>query len=399
MSQTTGIGGQSTSLQKANARRKHDAPAPSLLERWQTHNAGSIDWWLLALTLVLLCLGLIMVLSASGVVGERLADDKYLFFRRQLMFAGVGLVGIWVLASIPRDILNKLAYPALFAAFVLLLLCLSPMGTRVNGASRWIPIGPFSLQPMEFARIALVLYLAYFMSTKQPLVRTFSKGVIPPFAVTGVLCCLLLLQPDFGGAVIMVALLFFMCLVGGTRFIYLFCALAMAGIAAGALVLYSPYRVRRLLAFLDPFEDALDSGYQLVQSLFALGSGGFFGVGMGNSMQKMMYLPEAHNDFIMAVVGEELGFIGITLIMLLFAMLFARCYRIVMGQENLRDKLTAFGLTLILALGAALNLAVVMGMAPPKGVSMPFISYGGSSLIASMACIGLLLNYSRTMRE
>ncbi len=165
------------------------------------------------------------------------------------------------------------------------------------------------------------------------------------------------------------------------------------------LVMIEPYRMRRLLAFIDPFKDALDTGYQLVQSLYALGSGGLFGMGMGNSMQKMLYLPEAHNDFIMAVVGEELGFIGVTLIMLLFAMFFTRCYRIIMGQSVLRDRLTAFGITLVIALGAVLNLAVVLGMAPPKGVAMPFLSYGGSSLIASMICVGLLLNYSRTSRE
>ncbi len=229
--------------------------------------------------------------------------------------------------------------------------------------------------------------------------RTFIKGIIPPFAVTGVICCLLLLQPDFGGAMVMVTLLFFMCLVGGTRFLYLFLTLGLTLGSAVMLVMIEPYRMRRLLAFIDPFKDALDTGYQLVQSLYALGSGGLFGMGMGNSMQKMLYLPEAHNDFIMAVVGEELGFIGVTLIMLLFAMFFTRCYRIIMGQSVLRDRLTAFGITLVIALGAVLNLAVVLGMAPPKGVAMPFLSYGGSSLIASMICVGLLLNYSRTSRE
>ena len=348
---------------------------------------GPMDWWLAAVVLTLLCIGLLMVLSTSGVIGERLAGDKYLFFKRQLIFAGAGGVSLIAAAWLPRRVIDGLAYPALFLAFLLLLACITPFGLRVNGASRWIPVGSFSLQPMEFARIALVLYLAYFMSTKQELVKTFIKGVIPPFAVTGVICCLLLLQPDFGGAMVMVTLLFFMCLVGGTRFLYLFLTL---GLTLGSAA---------MLAFLDPFKDALDTGYQLVQSLYALGSGGLFGLGMGNSMQKMLYLPEAHNDFIMAVVGEELGFIGITLIMLLFAMFFARCYRIIMGQSVLRDRLTAFGITLVIALGAVLNLAVVLGMAPPKGVAMPFLSYGGSSLIASMICVGLLLNYSRTSRE
>ena len=360
---------------------------------------GQVDWWLLAIVLTLLCLGLLMVLSASGVVGERLLGNKYFFFKKQIIFAVSGGIALAAAAWLPRNLLDKLAYPALFLAFILLALCLSPAGVKVNGASRWLVVAGFSIQPMEFARISLVLYLAYYMSTKQDMVKTFSRGVIPPFAVTGTLCCLLLLQPDFGGAILMLALLFFMCLVGGTRFFYLFFAVTMTFAGAAALVLCSPYRARRLLAFLDPFKDAMDTGYQLVQSFYALGSGGFFGVGMGNSRQKMLYLPEAHNDFIMAVVGEELGFIGITLIMLLFAMLFTRCYRIIMGQQNLRDRLTAFGLTLIIALGAVLNMAVVLGMAPPKGMSMPLISYGGSNLLASLIAIGLILNYSRTMRE
>ena len=233
------------------------------------------------------------------------------------------------------------------------------------------------------------------MSTKQELVKTFSKGIIPPFAMTALFCCLLLAQPDFGGAVVLSLILFFMCLIGGTRFIYLFMAIGVGLAGALALIIFEPYRARRLVAFLDPFADAQNAGYQLVQSLYALGSGGFFGVGMGGSSQKMFYLPEAHNDFIMAVVGEELG---LTLIMVLFAMLFMRCYKIIMGQSDLRDRFSAFGVTLVLAIGATLNLAVVMGMAPPKGVAMPFLSYGGSSLLASMMCIGLLLNFSRTAR-
>jgi len=207
---------------------------------------------------------------------------------------------------------------------------------------------------------------------------------------------MLLLQPDFGGAVILGMILFFMCLAGGTRFIYLFLSVAMGLMITVGLIMHAPYRMRRLIAFLDPFKDAQDAGYQLVQSLLAFGSGGMFGVGMGGSSQKMLYLPEAHNDFIMAVLGEELGFLGVSVVMLLFLLIFIRCYRIIAGQENIRDRLSAFGITLVLALGAVFNLAVVLGMAPPKGVAMPFLSYGGSSLVCSMICVGLLLNYSRS---
>ena len=204
------------------------------------------------------------------------------------------------------------------------------------------------------------------------------------------------MQPDFGRAVVVASILFFMCLAGGTRFIYLFFAMILACAGAMALAILEPYRLRRLLAFLDPFADPTDTGYHLVQSLLAIGSGGFFGVGVGASRQKMFYLPEAHNDFIMAVLAEELGFVGITVVMLLFGLLFWRCYRIIMRQTELRDRLTAFGLTVILAMGAVMNLAVVMGVAPPKGVPMPLMSYGGSNLMATMLCVGLLMNFSRT---
>ena len=358
--------------------------------------SGQYDWWLFAIVLVLLCIGVLMVLSASGIVAERMNGDKYYFFKRQLVYVGVGGIALWIAASMPRSLLYKLQYPFLFVVVIMLLITLSPLGARINGAQRWISLKLFSIQPLEFAKVALAFYLAYFMSTKQDLVKTFSRGIIPPFAVTGLLCCLLLAQPDFGGSAVLAMILFFMCIAGGTRFVYLFGAIAIGVATAVALVVHEPYRARRLTAFLDPFQFADREGYQLVQSLYALGSGGFFGVVMGGSAQKMFYLPEAHNDFIMAVVGEELGFFGLTLIMGLFALMFVRCYRIIMGQRELRDKLSAYGVTLVLALGAVLNLAVVLGIAPPKGVAMPFMSYGGSSLVASMLCIGLMLNFSRT---
>lgn len=378
--------------------RRRSSSASLLRGRTEEQPTGHYDKGLLALFLMLLCIGLLMVLSASGVVAERMYGDKYFFFKRQLVYAAIGGVVMWMAAAMPRQLLYKLQYPFLLAVLMLLFVTLSPLGAEVNGARRWISFKLFSVQPLEFAKIALALYLAYFMSTKQELVKTFSKGVIPPFAMTGLFCCLLLVQPDFGGAVVLAMILFFMCLVGGTRFIYLFMSIGMGLLGGLALIIMEPYRARRLAAFLDPFADAQNAGYQLVQSLYALGSGGFFGVGMGGSSQKMFYLPEAHNDFIMAVVGEELGFFGMTLIMVLFSMLFVRCYRIIMGQSDLRDRFSAFGVTLVLALGATFNLAVVMGMAPPKGVAMPFLSYGGSNLLASMLCVGLLLHFSRTAR-
>lgn len=359
--------------------------------------AESFDWWLFVIAMALLFIGLIMVLSASGVVAEQANGNKYYFFNRQLLYAFAGFLALCFAALLPRNWLYRLHYPALFGALLLLLVTLSPLSPAINGAHRWIRIGPVSVQPMEFVKIALGLYLAYFMSEKQNLVRTFSKGVIPPFAVTSLFCFLLLLQPDFGSAVVVAGILFFMCVAGGTRLIYIFFSLCLAALGAIALAVAEPYRMRRLLAFMDPFQDARDTGYQLVQSLLAIGSGSFFGVGIGASKQKMFYLPEAHNDFIMAVLAEETGFIGVTIVMALFGLLFWRCHRIIVGQRNLRDRLITFAITIILLMGSVMNLAVVMGLAPPKGVPMPLLSYGGSNLVATLLCIGLMMNFSRTM--
>ena len=365
---------------------------------FSSQRLGQPDWWLLAITVVLVTLGLMMVFSASGIYAERAQADTYYFFKRQLFFALVGGVCLTIVAGMPRVMLNNLHYPALLAALALLVLCIAggPFSVRANGANRWLGLGPIRLQPMEFAKIALVLYLAYFMSAKQAIIKTFSKGVIPPFVITGVMCLLLLKQPDFGGAALMTLLLFFMCYVGGTRQIYLLASAAIACGGAWLLMVAEPYRFRRFVAFLDPFSVANNEGYHLVQSFYAFGSGGLTGMGLGASKQKLFYLPESHTDFIMAVMGEEAGFIGMSLFFILIGSFFWRGLLIALDQQHLRERLTAFGVLLILALSCLLNLAVVMGVVPPKGVPMPFLSYGGSSMVASLLCVGLLLNLSRS---
>ncbi|MGL1861273.1 MAG: putative lipid II flippase FtsW [Pseudodesulfovibrio sp.] len=359
---------------------------------------GGLDHWLLTATLLLGGFGLIMVLSSSGIMAERVYDDKYFFFKRQLMFTGIGLVGMLACMQMPRRILYGLTYFWVALAIVLLGLCLTPFGVHVNGASRWINLGPINLQPLEHTKIALVLYLAYFFARKQDMVKSFSVGFLPPFIVTGFLCGLLLLQPDFGGAVVLAGLLFFMCMVGGTRISYLFTSLIFGAGAGWLLISSSPYRLKRWTAFLDPFASAQNEGYQLVQSLYAFGSGQLFGTGIGAGSQKLFFLPEAHNDFIMAVVGEELGFFGMSLFFFAIGFFLWRAFRVAITQEDLQDRFTAFGITCIIALGMILNLAVVLGTVPPKGVAMPFISYGGSSLTVSFLCAGILLNLSRTAK-
>lgn len=360
-----------------------------------SNNSRYIDFWLLTAALMLLALGLMMVFSSSGVMAETTFGDAYYFFKRQMVFTVLGLGLMVAAAYVPKRIIYNFKYLWLLIAFIALIVVISPLSPTINGAKRWIFVAGFSLQPMEFAKIALVIYLAYFFSTKQELVKTFSVGVIPPFAVTGAMALLLLAQPDFGGAALMVMILFLMCLAGGTRLIYLLLSLGLAVGGAWLLVSSSPYRLNRLLGFMDPFKDAQGTGYQLVQSLYALASGHLWGAGLGAGKQKLFFLPEAHNDFIAAVIGEELGFAGISVLFLLIGILLWRGFAVALKQGDLRDRLTSYGLTLILCLGALLNLAVVLGAVPPKGVPLPFLSYGGSSMLCSLLCIGLLLNFSR----
>jgi cell division protein FtsW len=357
---------------------------------------NGMDYWLLGATLVLAGLGLIMVLSASGVMAERAMESKYFYFRKQALFALVGLVIMLVFATMPKKVMYAPVYLWLFVVIGLLCLTLiPPFSVKAGGARRWLSLGGVSIQPMEFAKVALVFYLAYFFSQKQKLVRSFSVGFIPPVVVTGGLGLILLLQPDFGGAVFLGMLFFLMSLVGGTRMTYLFVSVIFGAAAIGLLIVQSPYRFKRWFAFLDPFKDPQNVGYQLVQSFYAFGSGGITGAGFGSGKQKLFYLPEAHTDFVMAVLGEEMGFIGVSIIFLCISILLWRAFRIALSQDDLRDRFTAYGMALVLGLGFMLNLAVVLGCVPPKGVAMPFLSYGGSSLVACFLCVGVLLNLSR----
>ncbi|WP_027369129.1 putative lipid II flippase FtsW [Desulfocurvibacter africanus] len=354
------------------------------------------DYLLLAAALVLLGLGLVMVLSASGVMAEKYMGNKYHFFIRQAGFSVAGLFIMTIAWVFPRERLYSLSYLWIVGAIFLLALALwSPLRHEANGAFRWLRLGSFVMQPLELAKLALVVYLANFYSAKQDLLGRFSVAMVPPLLVTGILAGLLLMQPDFGGASFLFLLMLLMALAGGVRLTHLGAVGIAAACAAVVLVSQSPNRMRRVFAFVDPFVDPLDTGYQLVQSLYALGSGHIFGVGLGAGKQKLFFLPEAHNDFLVAVIGEELGFIGVSALFLLVGVLLWRGFVIAWSRSDLRDRLFAFGLTSVLGLGFVLNMAVVLGAAPPKGVPMPFLSYGGSNLVVSFATLGLLLNLSR----
>lgn len=253
----------------------------------------NFDYVLLGAVICLSSLGLIMVMSASGIMAEKVFGDKYALFWKQAAFMVAGFGVLAVTARADMQFFYRHTYIWLIlAAMLLLLTVFSPLSTKAGGASRWLRLGPVSIQPLEAAKIALVFYLSYFFANKQEMVKTFSVGFLPPILMTGALCLLLLLQPDFGGAVFLAALLFLMCLVGGTRIIFLGSAVMLAVVSAILLVVNSPYRFRRFFAFLDPFKDAQNSGYQLVQSLYGLGSGGWVGQGLGEGKQKLFSCPK-----------------------------------------------------------------------------------------------------------
>ncbi len=355
----------------------------------------SLDYFLFLPVLVLMGLGLIMVMSSSGIIAERSYGYSYYFFQKQAFFVLLGLGCMYLAWRIPLKYFYKTVYIWLFGSIVLLLLTFSPLGVEAGGARRWLQLEIFFFQPLELAKIGLVLYLAYYFSSKQDKIKTFSVGFLPPIFFTACIAGLLLLQPDFGGAVFIAGIFFFMSLVGGTRFFYLIISSLLGSGLAIFMILQSPYRLNRWLAFLHPFQNSQDVGYQVVQSLYGLGVGHIFGVGLGAGRQKLFFLPAAHTDFILAVLGEELGFIGISVVFICIGIVLFRSFFLTVKINSLQDRFTAFGMSLLILMGALMNIAVVLGAVPPKGLPMPFISYGGSNLIIMSICMGILLNVSK----
>ncbi len=358
----------------------------------------ALDLPLLLAVLVLMALGLLMVLSSSGVMAEKIKGDALFFFKKQAVHSIAGLFLMWAILYLPGRFFYRTVYLWLLGSIVLLALTLTPLGITAGGASRWLDLGWISFQPLEVSKIGLVLYLGYFFSQKQDKLKTFSVGFFPPLLFTGVMAGLLLLQPDFGGAVFLILLFLLLSLVAGTSFTYLLGSVLLSASLATIMIVQAPYRLERWLAFLHPFENAQTSGYQLVQSLYALGSGNLFGQGLGAGKQKLFFLPEAHNDFILAVLGEELGFLGLSLVFTCLGTIVYKSFRISLRQQDLQDRLTGVGLALVIVLGAFLHAAVVLGSVPPKGLPFPFVSYGGSNLLTMFFCAGMILKIGMQRR-
>ncbi|HEY0973112.1 MAG TPA: putative lipid II flippase FtsW [Solimonas sp.] len=344
---------------------------------------------------VLLAWGLLMVASASVAQAEKLTGDPFYYFYRQMLFGVIGLSVGFLMFCVPmRQWENTSIWLYAFALFLLAMVLVPGVGVVVNAARRWIDLGLFRLQASEPARLALILYLAGYITRRQAQLQHGLKGMLVPLAALLPACALLMAEPDFGATAILIGVAFLMLFLGGARVHYYLGLVAVAGTALAALAVAAPYRLKRLLNFTDPWADVENGGWQLAQSLIAVGRGDWNGVGLGNSVQKLLYLPEMHTDFIFAIVAEEMGLIGIAALLALFMVVLWRGFAIGRTAEVEQRRFQAYlcyGLTGWLGLQALINMAVNLGLLPTKGLTLPLLSYGGSSLITVCAMIGLIL--------
>ncbi|HYV46258.1 MAG TPA: putative lipid II flippase FtsW [Myxococcaceae bacterium] len=355
------------------------------------------DPLLLASCLALTALGLVMVYSASAITAQERLGNAFYFLERQAVAALLGLVAMAVVMKLGYRKLARLSYPLLLVAVALLVAVLVPgVGTVVGGARRWIRVLGFGLQPAEVAKLAWIVYLAYSLAKKREKVATFSVGFLPHLLVAGVLVALCMKEPDFGSSVVILFLLFVMLFAAGTKLSYLIGSILMAIPVAWTAVSSSPYRMARLMAFIDPMGHRHDSGYQVAESLMSIGSGGWTGLGLGDGRQKLFFLPEAHNDFIAAIIGEELGLLGVAAMIGLFAIILWRGLRASLHASEPFGTYLGLGITSLMGFQAVVNMGVAMALLPTKGLTLPFVSYGGSSLLMMMAAMGVLLSISAT---
>ncbi len=352
-----------------------------------------IDRLLIVSTLLLVAIGVVMVWSTSYIFAMKRYGDEYFFVKKHLTFAVGGIILFIIAARIPYTMYRKMVYPILLLAAAFLVCIYVPkLGFTAGGARRWIRLGPVAFQPSEPAKLAVIVFLAYSLAAKADKIKTFSIGFLPNVLIPGVIIGLILLEPDLGTAVTLALIVGLMVFIGGVRFRYLL-ALGAAALPLIYVVIHNfSYMMNRITVFLDPWKDPEGKGFQMVQSFLAVGSGGIHGVGLGEGKQKLFYLPEAHTDFIFSVIGEELGLIGIGFV-IFFYLVFLYCgVKIALKARDLYGAYLALGLTFMVVLQAAVNMAVVLGLLPPKGLPLPFISYGGTSLAVNLIAVGIMLN-------
>ena len=361
------------------------------------------DKWLLVTVLLLIFIGLMAVYSSTSVISpdmiekyskKGMAVSQFGFIKKQLFTVLLGIIAMFVAYKTPVEYLKKAAVPLLVLSFVCLLLVFTKLGVRAGGARRWLRLWPSTFQPSELVKLAMVVFLSWYMSIQGYRTDRF-KSFAVPIGIMALFSVVFLKQPDFGAVMSLALLTMSMLFLSGMRLRYLF-SLGILGLPVGYKLISEPYRWKRVVAFLDPWKEAQGSGFQLVQSFIALGSGGLRGVGLGESKQKLAFLPEVHTDFIFSLIGEELGFVGTVIVVVLFFVLFLRGIAIAQKTEDTFSYYLAYGVSMMIAIQAVINFAVVTGMVPTKGLPLPFISYGGSSMTINMMAVGLLLNVSRS---
>jgi cell division protein FtsW len=358
-------------------------------------NQGGYDYLILIPAIVLLGMGLVAIYSASSFLAGHEMGDSYFYLKRQASFGLLGLCLLVLAKNIPVNWYRVLVYPALLISFALLVMLFFPgMGRSVGGARRWLSIAGFSLQPSELAKLSLAIYIAYSMSKKGTNMSSFSQGLLPHVIVAGAFMLLILLQPDLGTTVIIGCWLLIILFVGGLNLFYLLTTVFISLLSLSWLIWQADYRMNRWWAFIHPWEDPQGLNYQIIHSFMAFGSGGILGVGLGNSKQKLGYLPELHTDFILPIIGEELGLLGVIAILILFGIIIMRGIKIALDAPDLYSCYLGIGISTMIGLQVIINMGVVMGLLPTKGLTLPLLSYGGSSLIISMLSIGILLSIS-----
>jgi cell division protein FtsW len=357
------------------------------------------DIWIIITTLLLLTIGVIMVYSASAVLAFREFGDEYYYLKRQLLFALLGVVAMFFTMNMDYWVWKKYARIGLFICLGLLVIVLIPgVGVVRGGARSWLGIGAFGIQPSEFMKIGMILFLAKLLADDQARITKFIKGLLPPLAIMGLAFGLIMLQPDLGTGVVLIGASLLIIYTAGARILHLsfFGMIGVAGFIG--LIIQAPYRLQRITSFLDPWQDPLGAGYQAIQSLYAIGPGGLVGLGLGMSRQKYSYLPEPQTDFIFSIIAEELGFIGGAFVLLLFTILVWRGMRTAITAPDTFGSLVAVGIIGMVAVQVIINIGVVIGMFPVTGITLPLISAGGSSLTLMLTSIGILLNISRYSR-
>jgi cell division protein FtsW len=356
------------------------------------------DLIIMLMAIALTCFGVVMVYSSSNIMAAKRFHDGFFFLKRQGLFAIIGFALMLGVMHIDYRFWKKMAVPALLLCLVLLVMVLIPgIGGKAGGSSRWIKLPGFNLQPSEMAKLALIMYMAYSLDKKQDKVKNFATGIVPYMIVLALLIGCLAMQPDLGGALTLVAVAMTMLFAAGTRLSHIISMILLA-MPLLAYKLSRGYHKGRMEAWTNPWSDPEGKGFQIIQSWLALGTGGVFGQGLGEGKQKLFYLPEAHTDFILSVVGEELGFLGVVVIIGMFFLLVQRAMRISVAAPDTFGRFLALGIAVLFGIEATVNMGVVTGLLPTKGLALPFISYGGSSLLISLFAVGILLNISAGLK-